>query len=154
MIDAALLLPKILARAGEKHELAEAAAKIAWLRIAGDGLRNHAVALRLSGETLMVAVADTVWQKQLRDMSPELIYRINKLLGRETVKFIEFRIDPAALTSGRRTGKPAAGQPLPANIVSAAADIEDVELRDRFIRAAANCIHRRESSARNPNSAI
>jgi hypothetical protein len=148
MIDAALLFPKILARAGDNHELNQTAAKIAWQRIAGEGLHKYAVPLRLDEKTLTVAVADAIWQKQLQAMSSEMVFKINKLLRRETVRRIEFRIHPASLKnrapvspSGRRKSV----EPLPANVVSAAAEIEDAELRNRFIRAAENCIARRDS---------
>ena len=102
MIDAALLLPKILAGAGENAELTEIAAKIAWRRVAGEGLRDHAVPSRLQEKTLTVAVADAVWQKQLQPMSAELIFRINKLLRQKVVERIEFRIDPRALSTSYR----------------------------------------------------
>lgn len=147
MIDAALLLPKILARAGDSPELNETAAKIAWQRAAGDGLREHAVPVRLDDQTLIIAVADAVWQKQLQPMSSELIFRINRLLRRETVNSIEIRINPAALrklgSAQRNTNKPA--QPPPPSVISSASEIEDPELRERFIRAAANCIARRKA---------
>ena len=148
MIDAALLLPKILARVGNDRELTSMAAKIAWKRAAGEGLRQHALPLRLEKKTLVVAVADAIWQKQLQSMSAELVFRINKLLRGEVVASIEFRIDPAALrarasaSKSRRTEKFA--QPLPANVISSAADIDDPELREKFMRAAQNCIARRD----------
>jgi hypothetical protein len=149
MIDAALLLPKILAQTGDQAEMKEVAAKIAWTHAAGSGLRRHATPFRLYRKTLVVSVGDAIWQKQLHAMSSELIFRINKLLRRELVESIEFRIDPAALTSQgcfalpERTKK--SSQPLPVELVSAADGIADPELRERFIRAAANCIDRRES---------
>ena len=151
MIDAVLLLPKILAGAGENAELGEVAAKIAWRRVAGEGLRDHAVASRFQEKTLTVAVADAVWQKQLQPMSAELIFRINKLLRQKIVEKIEFCIDPRAL--GRSTAKsssPRVREPLPPVVVSSAAGIEDSVLRERFMRAAENCISRRN----NTNSAI
>ncbi|HEY8204983.1 MAG TPA: DUF721 domain-containing protein [Pyrinomonadaceae bacterium] len=160
MIDAALLLPKILERAGDNREMRETAAKIAWKRAAGEGLFPHALPLRLHEKTLIVAVADGVWQKQLKAMSAELVFRINKLLQDKVVESIEFRIDPLALRrrasathAQRRTTVP----PLPANVVSSAAAIDDPELRERFMRAAENCIARRESiksEIRNPQSEI
>ena len=58
MIDAVLLLPKILERAGNNREMRETAAKIAWKRVAGEGLFPHALPLRLHEKTLIVAVAD------------------------------------------------------------------------------------------------
>ena len=96
------LLPKILAGAGENADLKEIAAKIAWRRVAGEGLRDHAVPSRLQEKTLVVSVADAVWQKQLQPMSVELIFRINKLLRQKVVERIEFRIDPRALNASYR----------------------------------------------------
>lgn len=154
MIDVALLLPKILAGAGENADLSEIAAKIAWRRTAGEGLREHAVPTRLQENTLTISVADAVWQKQLQTMSAELIFRINKLLRRNVVERIEFRID--ALTVRRARAKhrsaPRMREPLPSNVVSSAAEIQDSELRERFMRAAENCISRRNSIS-TPNSA-
>ena len=150
MIDAVLLLPRILARAGDNRELAETAAKIAWKRAAGEGLRQHAVPLRLAEQKLIVAVSDAVWQKQLQSMSAELIFRINKLLQREVVASIEFRINPSslrALASSKSEQTEKSDQFLPANVISSAADIDDPELRERFMRAAQSCIARRESKS-------
>ena len=146
MIDVALLLPKILAGADQNADLSETAAKIAWRRIAGEGLRDHTVPSRLQEKTLTVAVADAVWQKQLQPMSAELIFRINKVLRQKVVERIEFRIDPRALDSrtGQRRSPPRVSEPLPTTIVSSAADIADPELRERFMRAAENCISRRD----------
>ena len=149
MIDAALLLPKILAEAGENRDLSEVAAKIAWGRAIGPGLRRHAVPFRLHGQTLIVSVADIIWQRQLHAMSRELIFKLNKLLRRQVVDSIEFRIDRAALklnekaNENRQTAK--SSHPLPADLISAAGGIADLELRQLFERAAGNCIARRES---------
>jgi hypothetical protein len=146
MIDVALLLPKILAGAGENADLSEIAAKIAWRRTAGEGLRDHAVPSRLQEKTLTVSVADAVWQKQLQPMSAELIFRINKLLRQKVVERIEFRIDPRALSlTVQRRSTPRVSEPLPTTIVSSAAGIQDSELRERFMRAAENCISRRDN---------
>lgn len=149
MIDTALLLPKILAQTGDQAEMKEVVAKIAWTRVAGRGLRRHAMPFRLYRKTLVVSVADAIWQKQLHAMSSELIYRINKLMRRELIETIEFRIDPAALShqgTGARKERPIeSNEPLTAELVSAADGIGDPELRERFLRAAANCIARRES---------
>jgi hypothetical protein len=150
MIDLSLLLPKLLNATESNPEMAETVAKLAWTRAAGEGLRNHAVPFRLYRRTLIVSVADAIWQKQLRQMSPEFIYRINKLLGRSAVDDIEFRIDPAPVD--RMISRIPAPQalreetraPIP-ELLSAAHAIADPDLRDRFMRAAENCIERRES---------
>ena len=150
MIDLSRLLPKLLNATESNPELAEEIAKLAWTRAAGEGLRNHAVPFRLYRRTLIVSVADAIWQKQLRQMSPEFIFRINKLLGRSVVGEIEFRIDPAAVDQVRsripapRSSRKETPAPMP-ELLSAASSITDPDLRDRFIRAAENCIERRES---------
>jgi hypothetical protein len=148
MIDAALLLPKILAQTGDDAEMKEVAAKIAWSRAAGQGLQRHAVPFRLHRKTLVVSVADAIWQKQLHAMSSELIFRINTLLKRQVVESIEFRIDPAALSRPPKRQAPAkSSESLPTELSAAAAEISDPELRQRFLRAASNCIERRDSRA-------
>jgi hypothetical protein len=152
MIDLSRLLPKLLNATESNPELAETIAKLAWTRAAGDGLRNHAVPFRLYRSTLIVSVADAIWQKQLRQMSPEFIFRINKLLGRSVVGDIEFRIDPAAVDRllsripAPRSSRKETPAPIP-ELLSAASSITDPDLRNRFIRAAENCIERRNSRA-------
>ena len=123
--------------------------KIAWARAAGDGLRRQAIPFRLNRKTLIVSVADSMWQRQLQSMAAELVYRINRLLGDGVVDFIEFRIDPAVVDHARtlteKRSRDKSPEPAPAEIVSAAGAIADQDLRERFVRAARNCIARRES---------
>jgi hypothetical protein len=151
MIDVALILPKLLNAAGTNPEMAEVAAKLAWTRAAGEGLRRHAIPFRLYRTTLVVSVADPIWQRQMQSMSAELIARINRLLEREVVEAIEFRIDPVAVERVRAKSQPRDRSqdepraPIPDELMSAAGEIVDPDLRDRFIRAAENCIARRES---------
>ena len=154
MIDLNRLLPKLLNATGANPEMMEIAAKIAWTRAAGAGLRPNAIPFRLYQKTLVVSVADAIWQKQMQTMSAELLSRINRLLGRDVVDFIEFRIDPATIDSARalnfpaKDSSPVAARAIPAELVSAASRIADKELRERFMRAAENCIARREANPR------
>jgi hypothetical protein len=151
MIDVALILPKLLNAAGTNPEMAEVAAKLAWTRAAGEGLRRHAIPFRLYRTTLVVSVADVIWQRQMQSMSAELIARINRLLEREVVEVIEFRIDPVTVERVRAKAQPRDRsqdepcEPIPEELASAAGEIVDPDLRNRFIRAAENCIARRES---------
>ncbi len=153
MIDLSRLLPKLLKATESNPEFGDEIAKFAWTRAAGEGLRNHAVPFRLYRRTLIVSVADAIWQKQLRQMSPEFIFRINNLLGRSVVDDIEFRVDPAAVDRMRsrmavpQSSRKEIGAPSP-ELLSAASFITDPDLRERFIRAAENCIERRNSKAR------
>jgi len=154
MFDLTRLLPKLLQATGTNPEMVEIAARIAWTRAAGEGLRLHAVPFHLYRNTLVVAVDDAMWQKQLRTMSAELIFRINQMLGRSVVDFIEFRIDPATVAKAKaeawaaKSPAPDKRIPIPAEVVSAAGSIADPDLRQRFVRAAENCITRREINRR------
>ncbi len=151
------LLPSIVRASGGADEVAEAAAIVAWGRVAGDGLRAHAVPFRLYRRTLVVAVADSTWQKQLEPMSGQLLFKLNSLLGQALVTYIEFRIDSQTVIKHR--DKTQASVPVHRADIeeralkcvgdalgeTAAANIHDESLRSRFLLAAGSCIARRES---------
>jgi hypothetical protein len=154
MEDLIRSLPKLLRAAGETEEVAEVAAMVAWRRIAGAALRGQAVPFRLYRKTLIVAVADTTWQKQLENMSGQLLFRLNSLLGQAVVTFIEFRVDPKTVRAEREAAQQQevnreeqeqrALHSASGELLAAAGAIEDEELRRRFLLAAGSCIDRRE----------
>src|SRR5678816_575672 len=120
-------LPQVLRASGNSAEVAEAAAIAAWKHAAGDGLKEHAVALKLENRTLTVAVADPIWQKQLTAMRGQLLYRVNTILGQPLVSAFNFVID-------RERVKPRVKQPeqevpldneVPLELWSAANTIHD-----------------------------
>lgn len=140
-------LPKILQAAGDSPEVLEAACIAAWKHAAGDGLRDHAVPLRLNGKTLVVVVADPTWQKQLQSLSSQLLFRLNTILGQPLVAFIDFRVNPNAIATARgpqakRTGRKLDPETVPVELVTAAASIGDKDLRRAFLGAAMSCINR------------
>jgi hypothetical protein len=144
MIDLTRLLPKLL---GANPDLA---VKLAWARAAGTGLSRQAVPFRFENGRFIVSVADAIWQKQLQSMSAELIFRLNNLLGKRTVNELIFTINPSAVSQAQT--QEAASSPkigprpaAPTELLFAAGSIADQDLRARFIRAAENCIARRDS---------
>jgi hypothetical protein len=153
MDDLIRALPKLLRAAGEAEEVCEAAAMVAWRRAAGAALRGQAVPFRLYRKTLVVAVSDTTWQKQLEAMSGQLLFRINSILGQAVVTYIEFRVDPATVHAERETLTPQtrpeeqeqrALRSATGEVKVAAEAIHDEDLRRRFLLAAGSCIDRRE----------
>lgn len=154
MEDLFRTLPKLLRAAGETEEVLEAAALVAWRRVAGEGLRAQAVPFRLYRKTLVVSVADATWQKQLEAMSGQLLFRLNSLLGQAVVTYIEFRIDPKTVraereaaqaeTTNRGEQERRALKSVSGEIAVAADAIHDEDLRRRFLLAAGSCIDRRE----------
>jgi predicted nucleic acid-binding Zn ribbon protein len=132
-------LPGVLRAAGDSAEVAEAAAIAAWKHAAGDGLKEHAVPVKLEDRTLTIAVADAIWQKQLNSMRGQLLFRINSTLGKPLVSTLDFVVDP-------KIAKPHVEQPVeheelldnevPLELWSAANAIQDKELRKRFLKTA------------------
>jgi hypothetical protein len=132
-------LPGVLRAAGDSTEVAEAAAIAAWKHAAGDGLKKHAVPLKLEDRTLTIAVADAIWQKQLHSMRGQLLFRVNTILGKPLVSALDFVVDP-------ELAKPPAEQPrqhdeildneVPLELWSAASAIQDKELRKKFLQTA------------------
>lgn len=132
-------LPAVLRASGNAEEVAQAAAIAAWKHAAGDGLKDHAVPLRLEHRTLTVAVADVIWQKQLHAMRGQMMFRINTILGQPIVSTIEFVIDPKAVKPRPEAPKPAdelLDNEVPLELWSAANAIHDQELRRSFLKTA------------------
>jgi len=131
-------LPQVLKAAGNSAEVAEAAAIAAWKHAAGDGLKEHAVALKLENRTLTVAVADPIWQKQLTAIRGQLLYRVNTILGQPLVNAFNFVIDRERVKP--RVEQPEQQEPLdnevPLELWSAANTIHDKELRKNFLKTA------------------
>ena len=153
MDDLFKALPKILRAAGDAEEVSEAAAFAAWRRAAGDGLRGSAVPFRLYRKTLVVSVADETWRRQLEKMSPQLIFRLNSLVGQPLVTYIEFRVDPKTVSAERERVKQSEYERLVGEenaleraheLDEAAEAIHDEDLRRRFLLAAGSCMNRQE----------
>ena len=145
-------LPAILRASGVSEEVAEAACIGAWKHAVGEGLSRHAVPQQLQSAILFVVVEDAMWKKQLEQMRGQLLFRLNSVLGQALVKSLEFRIDPKWLVQvrgdedGASKKKERADYKVPIELLSAAAAIEDVELRRAFLGAATSCVRRLEKS--------
>ena len=144
-------LPAILKASGASEEVVEAACLAAWKHAVGEGLSSHAVPVQLQSNTLVVVVADAIWKKQLEHMLGQLLFRLNSVLGQPLVKLIELRIDPKRVELARATSAstrkgPAADYRVPAELLTAAAGIEDADLRRAFLGAATSCVKRLEET--------
>ena len=140
-------LPAILRASGASEEVREAACIAAWKQAVGEGLSGHVVPIQLVNQTLVVVVADNIWLRQLEQLRGQLLHRLNTMLGQSLVTSIELRVDLKALTRARgdqanATRKPDVNDQIPAELLSAAAGIEDAGLRRAFLGAAASCDRR------------
>ena len=139
-------LPGVLRAAGDSTEVAEAAAIAAWKHAAGDGLKEHAVPLKLENRTLTIAVADAIWQKQLTSMQGQLLFRVNSILGQPLVGALEFVIDAKRAKARVEPAKPTEPQldnEVPLELWSAANAIHDKDLRKRFLKTALLSLRRK-----------
>jgi hypothetical protein len=151
-------LPAIIQASGASEVVTEAACMAAWKHAVGEGLSCHTVPLSLQQQTLVVAVADNIWKKQLEHMRGQLLFRLNSVLGQSLIKLIELRVDPKRVEAARAAhasaGKGAqVDYQLPPELLTAAAGIEDAQLRRAFLGAASSCVRRLEnpqSEIRNP----
>ncbi len=144
-------LPAILKAAGDSTEVAEAACLAAWKHAVGDGLRDHAIPLRLQDKTLVVAVADATWRKQMQSLGGQILFRLNSILGQTLVTFLEFREDPIAVARARANNVLEMKRRwddvhVPVELLTAAAGIHDNNLRRAFLGAATSCIERLEKA--------
>jgi hypothetical protein len=141
-------LPAILAAAGGSEEVAEAACVAAWKHAVGPGLSSHALPVQFQNKTLVIAVADLIWQKQLEQLRGQLLFRLNSILGQAVVKSIELSIQPEKFKQGEKREDENAGRnntaAVPIELVSAAAGIKDAGLRRAFLGAAMSCVDRLE----------
>lgn len=143
-------LPAILRASGASEEVREAACIAAWRQAVGEALSGHAVPIQLLNQTLVVVVADNIWLRQLEQLRGQLLYRLNAMLGQPLVTSIDLRVNPKALAQAqgqRETAKSSVvNYQVPAELLSAAAEIKDVDLRRAFLGAATTCDRRLEQS--------
>ncbi|HEY0080796.1 MAG TPA: DUF721 domain-containing protein [Pyrinomonadaceae bacterium] len=153
MDDLIRAIPKLLRASGDAEEVVEAAAMVAWRRVAGEALRGCAVPFRLYRKTLVVAVPDSTWKKQMEAVSGQLLFRVNSMLGQALVTYIEFRVDPKTVQAERARLQAANADPeahdrlaleRAGTLRDAAASIRDENLRRRFLLAAGSYMNAQE----------
>ena len=140
-------LPAILAATAESTEVAEAACHAAWKPAVGEALSVHARPMKFEDQVLTIAVADNVWQRQLELMRPQLLFRLNSVLGRPLVKLIQIRVAPEVFNSQpetKSTSSKATSGSISFELLAAASDIQDSALRRAFLGAATSCLERLE----------
>lgn len=139
-------LPGIFEAIEASDEVRQAFVFAAWKRVAGAQLAERTAPVAVDGKRLVIAVADRMWKRNLETLASQLLFRLNAVLGRPIVDFIEFRIDPAhaELTIDDMVPeKPYERRELPSEIFESAASIKDDQLRKAVLNAAANCLSRK-----------
>lgn len=134
-------IPTVLRGLGTNDAVGEVVVFSAWKRCAGELLRQRTVPVDFFENRLIVAVADETWARHLEDLSPHMLVRLNAALGQGTVKFIEFRINGAAVYAAREVKVSSAiaenaSIEFSPSLAAAAEAIADENLREQFLSAA------------------
>jgi hypothetical protein len=131
-----------LARTGRGEGLALAEITAVWPQAVGEGIARNAWPSRFGRDgTLHVATASATWAFELDRMSPEIADRLASLLADRAPTQLRFRPGPVPEPgpSGATDRPMSVREPAPEAVAaadSAAASIEDPELRELVARAA------------------
>ncbi len=134
-------IPTVLSGLASNDAVDEAVVFAAWKRCAGELLRMRTAPVDFFENRLIVAVSDETWARHLEDLSPQMLVRLNAALGQGTVKFIEFRINEAAVNDARAVKVSTeiaenTSMEVSPSLTAAAEAIADENLREQFLSAA------------------
>jgi len=132
-------LPKIMDGMELDPAARSAVVFAAWRRICGQLIKERTAAVDFAEGRLKVAVEDKTWQRHLEDMAPQMVAKLNSVLGNGSVRFIEFIVDGSAVASRVTPGSddvPATAE-LDPGLRAAADAIADEHLRESFLKTAA-----------------
>lgn len=103
-----------------------------WRKVVGKRLADKTRAQKLVRNTLVVEVEDEMWQKQLWSLRYYILRNVEKAIGPNIVKELEFRVMPPRRDPQRETGN---AMPLFNTHADDADSIADPDLR-RIYKAA------------------
>lgn len=139
------IVPQMLRRAADSDDAREQAVLAAWLIAVGGPIRKVTMPVRLERKTLIVAVLDATWRKQLISMRGQALFKLNSILGTPLVTAIEYVVNPELIAfepeapSEVRFTSPESQ----ALFLREQADrIADPSIRETFLRAAGKCLER------------
>jgi hypothetical protein len=117
-----------------------------WPTIVGPEIAQRTEVVALDERTLRVRVGDIAWMRTLHRMQREIIGRLSRRIGPLAPKrlgFVEGKLSESVVKPPERSPEKAAVPPPPPHIAAAAEAIEDPELRQLFLNAAARYLDRR-----------
>ena len=74
------------------EKVSESVVFAAWKQAAGESLSARASAVEVRDRRLVVTVEDDTWRKSLEGLAPQLLAKMNSLLGPGALSFIEFHV--------------------------------------------------------------
>lgn len=145
------MLPAMIQLSGDNEDVREQAVFAAWKAVTNYQLSQACAPFRLYRKTLVVATKDLTWKTQMERESPGWLFKLNSMLGAPLVTFIEFRIDSGHVAEARSESERRFDfhhtEEISNELAMAAAKIQDENLRQTFLRAAAKCLERQDAAA-------
>jgi hypothetical protein len=141
-----MLVPQMLLRASDSDEAREQAVFAAWVVVVGGPVRKVTSPVRLERKTLIVAVQDVTWRKQLMSMRGQVLFKLNSVLGSPVITAIDYVVNPSLVVSidePTHEVKFNAPEKQVAELREQADRIPDPEIRRAFLNAAGKCLERR-----------
>jgi hypothetical protein len=137
MQDILKLLPNLLRLAQNNEEVCESASFVAWRVSVGEAIARVSLPRRLARKTLVIAVMDETWKKQLEQISSQILFKLNTALGTAMVTGLEFQIDPGAVKASQPSDQFSRPEiEIDSELMASAAKIKDPELRARYLKTA------------------
>lgn len=140
-------LSSLLRSRGLASRLKEYRIHAQWEKIVGDAIAMHARPLSVRGKKLTVLVDSSTWHQHLSQLRPEIMEKINQVMGRAGIEGIVFKI--GELEQPRSTVT--AGQAAQAELTSEESrKIEEYvqALKDEDLRQAAFRLIRKDMLSR------
>ncbi len=83
-------LPGLLSGWTDDPELRWKIVERAWRAAAGDAVSRHASARSIEDGVLTVEVDDTGWRNSLIELEPEILAKLHRALGKDSVRRIDW----------------------------------------------------------------
>ena len=134
---------------GGAPERVRALMRAAWPLAVGLELSRRTEVLGIERGTLRIRVPDARWRKVLHGMQPDILRRLREIAG----SLAPWRIGyvEGGMTNADPLPPPdVPGEPtdLPAEVAGRAAEIDDEEIRERFLATATRSLGRKRPSSR------
>ncbi len=124
-----------------------------WSEIAGGAIARNSCPIKVQKKVLILRVTNSVWMHELQYLKPDLIERINTLVGRRVIEDMEFRVgklDRKYKPSKRNKKEKAPELPEPDELdiqkaYELTVEIEDEDLKEAIRRAYIKSLQRRKA---------
>lgn len=125
---------------GNTDEVRLALLSAAWKKAAGGPLERRTAIHQFSKGKLTIAVENKMWQRNLREYTTELLFKLNSLMGERTVESIEFEVVPEVFAGSQTTDvkKQSIDESveIPSDLLLSLGKIRDEELRKQILATA------------------